>query len=287
MLLPSKGRWHLVNPWSPFANNPPFSVIDVDLVKMSGDAFYYSQTSSLQKVDRLSPFRFGALYQMRGHKGLFEAQVRDDGWLDIYFIGTVKTDCSAYPVRRQWPVKRIAILTTVGNLAWHYGPGHTALAVDGTVYSFEFPHFRVSTVQAYFARPDIIQRPVVVQELDCQMLDASAVLDYLRYQVEDDIYFIRHNWCSYQAAMALKHGNEQFEPEGIDTPWEVYNRARQLGMTTRTYFIWDPSKAPSKDLEDYWNKMSGGGRLPWYAWYYGPHIYSDVAPAAGPEVRGW
>lgn len=111
------------------------------------------------------------------------------------------------------------------------------------VYSFEKPHFKVGPVSAYFARPDVIQRPIVVQVLNCGMLDASSVLDYLRHMVDDNITFGTHNWCSYQVAMALKHGNEKFEPVGIDTPWEVYNRAR-LGLATRTYFIWDPGKTP-------------------------------------------
>lgn len=285
MLLPSRGRWHLVNPWSPFANNPPFSVIEVDLVSMSGSAFYYFQTAPLTKVNKLSPSRFGALYQMRGHKGLFEAEAQGDGSLEITFIGTVKSECNAFLVHRKWDVKRIAIPTTVGNVSWHYGPGHTAMAVDGTVYSFEFPHFKVGPVKAYFARPDVIQRPIVVQELNCGMLDTSSVLDYLRHMVDDNIYFVRHNWCSYQAAMALKHGKETFEPEGIDTPWEVYNRANQLGLATRTYFIWDPSKTPAADLADRSDKMSGGGSV-WTQWL-GAHVYSGIPPASGLDVRSW
>ena len=170
------------------------------------------------------------------------------------------------------------------------------MAIDGTVYSFEDPHFKVMPVRDYFAEPANLQRAIVVQELNCQMFDASAALDYLRYQVDNNIRFFRHNWCSYQAAMALKHGNGNFEPPGIDTPWEVYNTARSFGLASRTYFIWDPSQTPNDERSRQWDQLSGGGGLTTQAILSTPvlfgqdpwgRVYSGVPPASGPDVRTW
>ncbi len=287
MLLPSRGRWHLVDPWSPFAQNPPFAVIEMDLTGMTGAAFYYFQSSQLNKVTKITASRFGALYQMRGQKGLFEAEAQADGSLLVRFIGTVKTECSAFLVRRQWDVTHIAVLTSVGNRHLRLIPGHTALAIDGTVYSFEFPHFKVMSIKEYFAEPDNLQRAIVVQELDCSELDASAILNYLRVQVDSNIYFFCHKWCSYQATMALKHGYEKFKPEGINTPWEVYQTIQKLGMARRTYYIWDPVKTADVERGRQWEQLSGGGSfLQDTAW---GHVYSGIplASTGGPDVRSW
>jgi len=95
--LPEYGEWLLANPL--FGASPPFANLTIDFRNNTGTARYWKTTVQLNKITKISPVKFGAAYEINGQKGLFEAEYRDDQKLDVKFIGTVKTECVAEPMR--------------------------------------------------------------------------------------------------------------------------------------------------------------------------------------------
>lgn len=95
--LPEYGEWLLANPL--FGANPPFANLTVDFRNNTGTARYWNTTVQLHKITKISSVRFGAAYEISGQKGLFEAEYRDDQKLDLKFIGTLKTECVAEPMK--------------------------------------------------------------------------------------------------------------------------------------------------------------------------------------------
>ena len=120
----------------------------------------------------------------------------------------------------------LRIITCVTN-AGGSGPGHTALWVDNTVYSFElmgsFNGWLVQSATTYLNNDQNKSRPVIAQTLNSRV-NAQKVLKAL--QDEANEWFEGYgaaNVCSQRAASNLDAGaSKGFNPPGYDTPYRVY-----------------------------------------------------------------
>lgn len=139
--------------------------------------------------------------------------------------------------------RRAALLTCVTNVAG-VGPGHSALALDGYVYTFE----RVSgawlvpggsawlqiPVRDYLAANT--HRPVIVQELDVARADATAMREYIVESDLADADYGSSGVCSQQAASALSAGLDlQVNPIGLNSPYRIYRHLKHTGAVSRSY----------------------------------------------------
>ncbi len=121
---------------------------------------------------------------------------------------------------------QLRILTCVTN-AGGVGPGHTALWVDNTVYSFERMFsangWLVQNFSTYVNNDQNKNRPVIAQTLNSRV-NAQTVLNSLR--AEADEWFEQYsgsNVCSMRASANLDTGaSAGFDPRGYDTPYGVY-----------------------------------------------------------------
>jgi hypothetical protein len=148
--------------------------------------------------------------------------------------------------------RRVRILTCVTN-GQGIGPGHTAIAVENTVYSFENMVDNLSLLlrnsgwktfgyASYIAANSF--RPVLIQTLN-----ASCVPEYVEEFVakskkRDDDYGTS-GVCSTLASKAINYALPEsivFDPKGIDTPFGVYHCARRLGIVRSEEYIWADSK---------------------------------------------
>lgn len=117
----------------------------------------------------------------------------------------------------------LKILTCVTN-GGGYGPGHTALVIGQTVWSFEqlvgitgWKKFAVSDYMAANA-----ERPVILQTLN-EKVDGQQVLDWLKWDEWKPWNKYGPNVCSQRASSALAEGaSSGFDPKGYDTPYGVY-----------------------------------------------------------------
>ncbi len=120
----------------------------------------------------------------------------------------------------------LRILTCVTN-AGGVGPGHTALWVDNTVYSFEqmtsFNGWLVQAATTYLNNDQNKNRPVIAQTLNSRV-NAQKVLTALQDEAAE--WFERYsagNVCSQRASANLDAGaSKGFNPRGFDTPYGVY-----------------------------------------------------------------
>ncbi len=154
----------------------------------------------------------------------------------------------------------LRILTCVTN-AGGVGPGHTALWVDNTVYSFErmlsANGWLVQNFSTYVNNDQNKNRPVIAQTLNSGVT-AQTVLDSLR--AEADEWFEQYsgsNVCSQRASANLDTGaSNGFDPKGYDTPFGVYWHAWNKSYVGSERCVWQvrgsnhDSKA-AKLLADY------------------------------------
>jgi hypothetical protein len=139
----------------------------------------------------------------------------------------------------------VAILTLVSNAAG-YGPGHSAIVVQGTVYSFEQikgpfgDSWLVMPVKEYLAINE--HRPVLVQELS-EKVSAPDVVRYIENSANADDDYATSGVCSSQVGSAIEEGwGQPFNPSGPDTPASIFEMAKNKGIVSRTYSYW-----PGKD----------------------------------------
>jgi hypothetical protein len=138
---------------------------------------------------------------------------------------------------------RAALLTCITN-AGGLGPGHSCLAIDGYVYTFE-------RVGGAWLRPDSgwlqirtkdyldrnAHRPVVVQELDPARTDATAIHDYITLSDAEDADYLSSGLCSQQAAKALSAGlGVSVDPWGLDSPYRIYSFVKHSGCVAKSYY---------------------------------------------------
>lgn len=154
----------------------------------------------------------------------------------------------------------LRIITCVTN-AGGVGPGHTALWIDNTIYSFErmlsANGWLVQTFSTYINNDQNKNRPVIAQTLNSNV-NAQAVLDAVR--AEADEWFEQYsgsNVCSQRASANLDAGaSAGFNPRGYDTPFGVYWHAWNRHYVGSERCVWqvrssDYDAKASKLLEDY------------------------------------
>ncbi|QQS12526.1 MAG: hypothetical protein IPK81_24170 [Rhodospirillales bacterium] len=140
--------------------------------------------------------------------------------------------------------RRAALLTCVTNLGG-IGPGHSAIVLDSTVYTFENVRgswfvsgssgWREVSAAAYFA--ENVHRPVVVQELDAGAVDASAIHAYIVESDLGDADYLSSGVCSQQAINAISAGVKGgIGVWGPNFPWEVYKAVQSSGLVSSGYY---------------------------------------------------
>ncbi len=139
--------------------------------------------------------------------------------------------------------KRVGVLTCVTN-GLSMGPGHTALVVDGNVYTFETfaagwtstgtSGWRILSTGSYLA--ENTGRPVAVQELKTSV-NATSVLNWILQDDKADSDYASAGVCSQRAAMALSAGvGFKVDPTGFNTPYAVYQFLDSKGVVAKTYY---------------------------------------------------
>lgn len=136
------------------------------------------------------------------------------------------------------------IITCVTN-AGGYGPGHTALYIDDTVYSFEQMGNRnawlVTRLDDYAKLAINRGRPLIYYKLNNRCspdsIEAYLISDAQGWAVYGP------NVCSQRASMALDAGTlGGFDPYGFDTPFGVYWCAWRKKIVGSWWAVW---KEPS------------------------------------------
>ena len=147
--------------------------------------------------------------------------------------------------------KKVTILTCVTNGAG-CGPGHTAIVLDDTVYSFEnvgdwfskggnnASGWVTAKMADYLKKNEA--RPVLLQELS-EKVRPQPVEDYIKKSIASDDDYLSSGVCSSLVASAVNAGfTAGFNPFGVDTPRNVYHLAKQKGIVASERGIWDPDK---------------------------------------------
>lgn len=140
----------------------------------------------------------------------------------------------------------VRILTLVTNGRGGTGPGHSAVAVNDKVYSFEeFLGANTSTKTSgwkIFGFAPYLKknghRPALVQWLT--QVQEKRVLAYINESIRDDDDYGTSGVCSQQVSMAIDYGlpKRNFNPRGFDTPYGVYHHARNKGLVQREEYFW-------------------------------------------------
>jgi hypothetical protein len=93
MPLPEYGKWRLNHPL--LDTNPPFPILEVDLVNKTGSALLNMNSYPLLTMTvRPGAGVFLARYKVGSHHGLLEATYQSDKSLSVEFMGTVETTCT-------------------------------------------------------------------------------------------------------------------------------------------------------------------------------------------------
>jgi hypothetical protein len=142
---------------------------------------------------------------------------------------------------------RIAIFTLISNFQG-IGPGHSALWLYGTIYTFEELAGPMGTswllIDAKRYLEKNVHRPVLVQELN-ELVDHRRVARYLMNSMQSDADYIGSGVCSTQVAYAIEAGmNQPFDCQGIDTPAAVFTLAKNKGIVKQTYYWWPEEDSP-------------------------------------------
>jgi hypothetical protein len=148
--------------------------------------------------------------------------------------------------------RRVRILTLVTN-GQGIGPGHTAIAVENTVYSFEnigdiFSIITESSGWKTFSYGTYLKqnsfRPVLIQTLN-QSCNADYLEEYVEKSRKRDDDYLGSGVCSTLASKAINYALPEsiiFDPKGVDTPFGVYHCARRLGLVASEQYVWADCK---------------------------------------------
>ena len=140
---------------------------------------------------------------------------------------------------------QVKIMTFVTNTSAGEGPGHSAVAVGDTVYTFEDTGgwlssdsgWKTLAFNSYMAANE--HRPVLVQTIP-QASDVW-VTEYVMRSIENDDDYGGSGVCSQQVARAVNYSlpeNIIFDPRGFDTPYGVYHCARRLRLVESEQYYW-------------------------------------------------
>jgi hypothetical protein len=138
--------------------------------------------------------------------------------------------------------KSVNLVTCVTN-AGGIGPGHSAIAYNNTIYSFEDINYGktgsawiVIGLNAYIRKNS--QRPVILQELT-STVNSRNVINYIQKSIANDDDFIGSGVCSSQAAAAIEAGYAgKFNTFGVDKPYEIYQLAKSKGIVKTETMHW-------------------------------------------------
>ena len=125
------------------------------------------------------------------------------------------------------------------------GPGHSAIAFDDTVYSFEAwgDWFNSHSGWITLNYDDYVAtnawRPIILQTLSTKVNPPKSRSYIQRSMAADDDYG-PSGVCSSQVASAVDAGlTFSFDPDGIDTPYGLYWKARRAGLVLAENIIWE------------------------------------------------
>jgi hypothetical protein len=279
-------RWQLVDPrWTAGllgGDGPPFGVLTARFNRNTGFVERMYDYSDLTAFARPNPDSFTASYNFQKLTGSFSATITDEGHLKLKFTGSRKLECEAR-LRGLNDDAKIAILTCITNGVVINSPGHSALIADDKVYTFENlmggalssnSGWSIVKTTDYLKLPGNVIRPIVIQELDMQKVNAGKALAYIEASIANDEDYLGSGVCSTQAASALSAGVAGgFDPWGVDTPHSVYALAKERMLVSRAYYIWDSSKAPAAKVPGLIEKLA--------------NEYPDTPMAKGFDVRSW
>ncbi len=142
----------------------------------------------------------------------------------------------------------VQLLTFVGNKGWETGPGHMAIGIGNTCYTFEdFGNGRFNPDRSGWLILNLTDylkqneyRPTLIQKLKALVVP-GLVTEYVRKSVLDDDDFVTSGWCSYQAAKAIDYASPKaidFDPDGLNTPQSVFYHARRVGIAASETYVW-------------------------------------------------
>jgi|GEM_PF-2665177 len=144
---------------------------------------------------------------------------------------------------------QVKILTFVSNFNGS-GPGHSAVSVGSTVYTFEDvangwlqpgSGWKKLNYTSYLKSNE--HRPVLAQTIP--LATSSLVTQYVDQSIKDDDDYIGSGVCSQQVARAVNWAlpqNIDFDPKGFDTPFGVYHCARRLCVSSSEEYTWKGRK---------------------------------------------
>jgi hypothetical protein len=139
--------------------------------------------------------------------------------------------------------RRAALLTCVTN-GGGIGPGHSAVVVDGFVYTFErfLAGWVTTTASGWLqvrTRDYLDQnrhRPVIVQELAPTKTNATAILKYIASTDAADADYLSSGLCSHLAARSLSAGLPiKVNPWGWNFPFQVYHFLKHTRLVSDSY----------------------------------------------------
>ena len=141
--------------------------------------------------------------------------------------------------------KQVRVMTFVTNFNGG-GPGHSAVAVDSTVYTFEDVGggwLQEGSGWKKFGFDSSLKanahRPVLVQTLS--LVRGDSVVKYVDRSIAADDDYVSSGVCSSQVSRAVNFGlpeNVDFDPKGIDTPYGVFYCARRLSLVMKEEYFW-------------------------------------------------
>jgi hypothetical protein len=144
----------------------------------------------------------------------------------------------------QYAANRAALLTCVSNFAG-VGPGHSAVVVDGYVYTFErvVGAWRVSNRSGWVqirTKNYLDQnrhRPVVVQEFSPGKVRAGAIRAFIAQSDAADDDYLSSGVCSQLAAEAIGAGIlGTVDPNGPNIPYTIYRYVKRTGCVAKSYY---------------------------------------------------
>lgn len=143
-------------------------------------------------------------------------------------------------------MSRVTLVTCVSN-GGGIGPGHSAIAIDGTLYTFEELNYGGNSsawvtfpVSSYLANNT--HRPVILQRLT-SAVNATQSLTYIQNSINNDDDYVGSGVCSSQAASAIEAGySGEFNTVGIDKPYEIYQLAKEKSIVASEVMHW-PGKS--------------------------------------------
>jgi hypothetical protein len=134
------------------------------------------------------------------------------------------------------------LITCVSN-GGGVGPGHSAIAIDNTVYTFEAINYGKSgsawkTIPLATYLASNTHRPVILQRLSAAV-DAKKTLAYIKKSTAADDDYIGSGVCSSQAAWAIEAGwGKKFDTLGADKPYEIYQLAKDKRIVSTEVMKW-------------------------------------------------